>query len=377
MLNDAAIEIKRAPERRNCDVFFDKASYSAFPHVVQMEDDELLLAFRQAPIQNNDTVSHTHPASVITVMRSKDRGQTWLSDVATQMSAGGGQELALHYFGKGKVGGALARHNVVPCDEWKRAGIPARHDNHYPYRTAGCYWARSSDWGLTWPLEEMTVLSSTAQPCGPPAQMRNEDILVPAYGKADSRGTSGAMLFRSSDKGKSWSRAKVIAADERSGRRYCEPAVIEVEPGRLLALHRIVYPESTRKRFVTKFWGSMFWQNESTDGGRNWSRPVNTGIVSGACPRMLKLKDGRILLTFGRREGPFSIRAMLSEDGGRSWNNTAYILLQTNPNMGYSRSLEFEDGQILTVSYAEKKPSAASGRKRGVTGIVGIFWRVP
>ena len=107
------------------------------------------------------------------------------------------------------------------------------------------------------------------------------------------------MLFRSSDKGKTWSKAEVIALDKHGRREYCEPAVIEVEPGRLLALHRTVYRKRARERFKTRFWASMFWQNESINGGRTWSKPVNTGIVSGACPRLLKLKDGRILLYYG------------------------------------------------------------------------------
>ena len=35
---------------------------------------------------------------------------------------------------------------------------------------------------------------------------------------------------------------------------------------------------------------------------------------------LLKLRDGRILCTFGYRRKPMGVRALLSEDGGRTWD---------------------------------------------------------
>ena len=119
-----------APRTHQIQIFYDRGSYSAFPHVIRLEGDELLIAFRQAP--QEERVRHTHPRSVITVMRSYDCGLVWETDSATQMAAGGGQELGLIYLGKGKVGGALAAHEVVPVDEGERCGIPQVHpDRRY------------------------------------------------------------------------------------------------------------------------------------------------------------------------------------------------------------------------------------------------------
>ena len=58
---------------RQTDILFDPTSYTAFPHVVRLDGDELLIAFRQAPRQ--EQVRHTHPRSVITVMRSYGPGR--------------------------------------------------------------------------------------------------------------------------------------------------------------------------------------------------------------------------------------------------------------------------------------------------------------
>ena len=72
---DTDFTYKPAAKRRQSQIFFDPHSYSAFPHVIQLEGDELLLAFRQAPKQ--DVVRHTHPRSLITLIRSYDNGQSW------------------------------------------------------------------------------------------------------------------------------------------------------------------------------------------------------------------------------------------------------------------------------------------------------------
>ena len=49
---DRSIMVKKPPKVRQIDVLFDSANYTAFPHVVRLDGDELLMAFRQAPAQN-------------------------------------------------------------------------------------------------------------------------------------------------------------------------------------------------------------------------------------------------------------------------------------------------------------------------------------
>ena len=100
---DRSITVKPPSGVRQLDVLFDAASYTAFPHVVRLDGDELLMAFRQAPRQ--ERVRHTHPRNVITVIRSYDLGETWEIEDAGQLAAGGGQEFAPIYQGGGVVGG--------------------------------------------------------------------------------------------------------------------------------------------------------------------------------------------------------------------------------------------------------------------------------
>lgn len=358
MLIDAELRVATAPEARQIDICFDPLAYSAFPHLADLGDGELLLAFRQAPRQ--EVIRHTHPRSVITVVRSYDWGQHWDLENATQLAAGGGQELGLLHLGGGVVGGALAKHGVVPTREGERAGFPPQ-PHEYPFGLNGGYWAVSRNWGLTWQIEDFRVVDLDAMPCAAPIRAANGDILLPAYGWSGQISVQSSVLYRSADEGESWSDPTVMALGT-DARTYCEPGLVELAPGHLLCLHRI--------EDVTVGQRGIFWRTESHDNGATWSTPEETGILSGACPRPIRLADGRVLLTFGRRSTPCGIRAMLSEDGGRTWDDTAWVLRETpDADCGYSSTIPLPDGAMLTACYGKNA--------EGITGIFATRWRLP
>jgi len=346
-----------APNARQIEIYFRRESYSAFPHLVRLGEDELLLSFREAP--RVEGIQHTHPRSIITLIRSYDGGATWDVKSASQVGAGGGQEFSLISFGDGHVAGALAWHEVVPVNEKVRTGVPHHHAHEYPFRTPGACWVWSGTYGFTWPPHQIAFFGAETMPCGPPHVTQDGTVLCPVYSM--SSGATSSVLYRSRDKGRSWSEPVVMAQGVPGVRDYCEPCTVETAPQILLTLHRVENsPEG----------GGCFWSNASEDGGLSWSEPENTDIRSGACPRLLRLSDGRLLLTFGRRFPPYGIWAMLSEDGGTTWGDTAWILRTVNSgNQGYTSSVELDHGRVLTVSYAEDD--------EGTTGIIGTFWDLP
>ena len=358
---DRSITVESPSGIRQIDLFFDSASYSAFPHVVRLDDDELFMAFRQAPRQ--ERVRHTHPRSVITVIRSYDLGETWDVENAGQLAAGGGQEFAPLYLGGDVVGGLLAMHEVVPVREGPRTGIPHMHKNEYPFRNVGGFWCWSDNSGLTWPLHQHILFGPKLQTCSTAVRLADGTLLAPCYGslKEGLQGVSSNVVYRSGDNGRTWSAPTVIAEGNKITRDYYEPVVLELEDRRLLGMHRVGRCQDGRH--------GLFWQNESLDGGRTWTDPVETNITSGACPRLLRLSDGRVLLTYGRRYKPFGLYARLSGDGGKSWGHTSWLLRAApNRDQGYSSSVEIAPGQIFTACYAQKD---------GVTGITGTFWSLP
>ncbi|MAV38815.1 MAG: hypothetical protein CMJ59_25535 [Planctomycetaceae bacterium] len=359
---DRSITVKTPPHVRQTDVWFDPATYTAFPHVIRLDGDELLMAFRQAPSQ--ERVRHTHPRSVITVIRSYDLGESWDIENAGQLAAGGGQEFAPIYLGDGVVGGLLAMHEVVPVKEAERTSIPHLHKIEYPFRNVGGFWCWSNNSGLTWPLHQNVLFGPKLQTCSTAIKLADGTLLAPLYGNIDDGlvGVSSNVLYRSDDNGKAWSDAIIMARGTVSTRDYYEPCVVELGDGHLLAMHRVGRCQDGRH--------GLLWQNESRDGGNTWTKPVETNITSGACPRVSKLSDGRLLLTYGRRYQPFGLYARVSSDGGRNWSDTSWLLRAApNSNQGYSSSVEIEPGRVLTACYAQNKA--------GVTGITGTFWDVP
>ena len=47
------------------------------------------------------------------------------------------------------------------------------------------------------------------------------------------------------------------------------------------------------------------------------SEPRPVGLLSGACARLIRLSDGRLLMTYGRRRPPYGLYATLSSDHGQ------------------------------------------------------------
>jgi hypothetical protein len=98
---------------------------------------------------------------------------------------------------------------------------------------------------------------------------------------------------------------------------------------------------------------------ESRDNGKTWkflSKVADTDVpnsdFNGNPPNILKLKDGRLCVTYGFRGKPFVVCAKLSGDNGRTWGKP--IILRDgarNWDFGYPVSLQRPDGKVLTVYY--------------------------
>jgi hypothetical protein len=96
------------------------------------------------------------------------------------------------------------------------------------------------------------------------------------------------------------------------------------------------------------------WSTENN--GKTWrllNRPVeNTGGSVGNPPSMIKLKDGRLVITYGFRSAPYGIRARISDDQGKTWGPE--IVLRDDAgtwDLGYPRTVQRADGKIVTVYY--------------------------
>ena len=211
--------VRRPRDVEQIDIHFDPAQYTAFPHLIRLDGDELLIAFRQAP-RRQQGIRHTHMRSVITVMRSYDLGRTWDADNATQLAAGGGQEFAPIRLGGGGIGGALAWHHVAPEHEGPRAGIERGYAGEYPFASTGPLWARSDNLGFTWPPDQVSRMGEQGMPCGAPIRTHDGALLCPVYTYQDDAKARGSVLYRSTDDGVTWSQPIVMAVDPAVG-EFC------------------------------------------------------------------------------------------------------------------------------------------------------------
>ena len=99
----------------------------------------------------------------------------------------------------------------------------------------------------------------------------------------------------------------------------------------------------------------------SLDNGASW-KPDTVAVPDlkiGNPPSMIRLRDGRLCLTYGYRAKPSGIRAKLSEDGGRTWQRE--IILRDDGggrDVGYPRTIQRPDGKVVTVYYFHDQPAS-------------------
>lgn len=96
----------------------------------------------------------------------------------------------------------------------------------------------------------------------------------------------------------------------------------------------------------------------SMDNGGTWeflSKAADTDGGAGRNgnpPSMVRLNNGRLCVTYGYRAEPYSIRAKLSEDNGKSWGDEIHLRDDgRNWDLGYTRTIQRTDGKLVTLYY--------------------------
>lgn len=153
------------------------------------------------------------------------------------------------------------------------------------------------------------------------------------------------IAVRTLDGGKSWTLLADIGPEPPDF--AVQPSTVRCSPDRLVTTVRV--------RDGAREWIDAF---VSPDNGASWSplaRPApDTG--EGNPPSLVRLADGRLVLTYGVRARPYRIEARLSRDEGRTWSEP--FLLRGNGggrDIGYPRNVVRPDGKIVTL-YAFLEP---------------------
>ncbi len=206
----------------------------------------------------------------------------------------------------------------------------------------------SRDRAATW--SDASVLSNE-----PGTMVRNRPIvlsdghyLLPAYHETghdpESVGPdSTGRFFRFDPKARTWTRAGDISAP----RGCIQPAVVEIEPGRLVAYSRRGgdYLPETRGYII---------RSESKDGGKTWSEGKDSSFPNpNAAVDFLKLKSGTLLLVYNDSfvsRTPLTVA--LSADGDATYPRHRN-LAEGRGDFGYPQALQSRDGLIHVVYTSE------------------------
>ncbi len=353
---------KPAPPRiagaRDVVIYKKEGIYACFPSLVQSEDGTLYTSFGTRVRR-----SHIDGTGGSARYVSKDRGKTW------QPLKGPGPINPMWRCVDGSLAYARAYGwREVPesrRDEFAKKGITVRHVR--PGVVAylqGAYARRSTDGGKTWKTQQIKLpphralmnfnLSETCR-------MRCGVLLNAAYGQLKEDKIGRSFILRSEDNGQTWSFGP-LAADPEGKVRLNETALVENDRGEVIAMIRSE-PSG----------GGHLYHTISSDRGRTWSTARRTKIW-GYPANLIRLKDGRILCTYGHRRRPQGVRAVLSRDGGHTWDTDHIIVLRNDHfgaggDLGYPISTEIAPGQMFTIYYITLTD--------GVTHIAGTHWKVP
>ncbi len=195
---------------------------------------------------------------------------------------------------------------------------------------------RSTDGGVTWSARYDCLVDS---PHGP-IQLTDGRLLY--AGKDLWRPGEKTGFCESADDGQTWrwlAELPVRPGDKADD--YHELHAVETADGRIVAQIRNHNRANAGETL----------QCESADGGRTWSVPHEIGVW-GLPSHLLRLADGRLLMTYGHRRPPFGNQARVSDDHGRTWSEPM-VISGDGPggDLGYPSTVQLADGGLLTVWY--------------------------
>jgi Neuraminidase (sialidase) len=201
---------------------------------------------------------------------------------------------------------------------------------------------RSTDGGVTWSERYPSIVNS---PHGP-VQLSDGRLLY--AGKELWTGGRRVGVCQSSDDGKTWQWLAEIPQREGDDRKdYHELHAVEASDGRII-VHIRNHNQTNKGETL---------QSESRDGGKTWTAPHAIGVW-GLPSFLTKLRDGRLLMSYGHRRPPFGNQARLSDDNGQSWGEPLVISDDgAAGDLGYPSTVELADGSLLTVWYERMKDS--------------------
>ena len=328
--------------------------YHGWPTVARRSNGELLV------VSSAGREEHVCPFGRVEIMRSRDEGKTWSfprvvidgpiddRDAGVLETAKGSLLIttftSIHYERRLKEALAAAPGSDGAWPDEKIRRWLGAHERLQPAEREielGSWMIRSTDGGRSWSKAYRCPINS---PHGP-IQLSDGRLLYAGklfwYGRAEQR-TGQVGACESTDDGQSWRWLSEIptrpgdVSDE-----FHELHAVETIDGQIIA--------QIRNHNKANHYETL--QTESSDGGKSWSVPHSIGVW-GHPSHLLRLRDGRLLMSYGHRTEPLGNQARISEDNGRTWSHAMILSGDgTSTDLGYPSTVELGSGKFLTVWY--------------------------
>ena len=328
----------------------------SFPHdryygwpTVAKRGDELLT------VVSGGREGHICPFGRVELFRSKDFGATWsfpqtlydsptddrdagicVTDKGTILVTTFTSNAYLGMFNQEKNARAegKGRWSDERFQKWESAHNRISDDERQ--KELGCWMLRSVDDGVSWSARYATPFNS---PHGPVSLSDGRLLYVGVELWTEERRVGASI---SDDDGQTWKVVGLIPTRDGDDRRaYHELHAVEASNGVLVAQIRNENKNNSNENL----------QTISKDGGETWSIPRSIGVW-GIPSFLMKLKDGRLLMTYGYRRAPLGIQARVSDDNGETWSEPLQVYGDgKSGDLGYPSTVQFDDGSLFTVWY--------------------------
>lgn len=298
---------------------------------IQVTDDGTLLAF------GYNAPAHTTLPGDVECWASSDGGKTWAKrGIAAPRPAAdanychwasgmvGTSELLVVVSGMDDAAGTKGKPtpNDVRVFRWTDAGVNWKSDGEFPKRMPG----------------ELKPYPFGSIVLGADGRLRT--LVYTLDERRDNMET--VWIVSSRDRGRTWGDAQKLADGIN------ESVLLPVSEKEWLCVARTSNkPEPDYGQELRLF--------RSVDDGKSWT---DEGLIAGYHlhpPHLLRLTDGRILLSYGNRRDA-TIEVRFSKDHGRTWTKPATLFTTSRGDMGYPSTAQLFDGRLVTVFYAHSSP---------------------